>query len=466
MPGDRLELEDIQGIVARGYGGLPLAAFLLLGIPSGPGGRAWLAQVADEVTPADHRPDRTALHVAFTRQGLVNLGLPEGSIARFSHEFRDGMTSPHRQRILGDTGESAPEHWEWGGPGAPGVDAVLLLYAVDQAAMDTLLAQQTAAAEAHGLAVQTTPHTSPVLDREPFGFRDGISQPFIEGLGKKGPAVNTIRAGEFVLGYENEYGLLTDRPVVPADSDPTRLLPVVPGDTGARDFGRNGTYLVFRQLEQDVAGFWSHLDSLSRTASGEEDPGTREWLAAKMVGRWPGGASLVESPEHDDPALAHANDFGYHERDVDGLRCPVGAHVRRANPRDSLDPDPGTEASYELNKRHRLLRRGRPYGPPFDAERGHDGEKRGLHFICLSANIARQFEFVQQTWLGNPKFDGLYDSVDPLLGPRGPGGATYSIPRYPVRQRFTGLPSFVTVRGGAYFFLPGIRALRYLAAAG
>ena len=90
-------------------------------------------------------------------------------------------------------------------------------------------------------------------------------------------------------------------------------------------------------------------------------------------------------------------------------------------------------------------------------------EERGLYFICLNANIARQFEFIQQTWVNNPKFDGLYDEVDPLIGPREPGGANHTVQAAPVRQRLHGLPRFVTVRGGAYFFLPGIRALRYLA---
>jgi deferrochelatase/peroxidase EfeB len=133
--------------------------------------------------------------------------------------------------------------------------------------------------------------------------------------------------------------------------------------------------------------------------------------------------------------------------------------VRRANPRDALDASVGPERSVTFSNRHRLLRRGRAYGDPA----GTSG--RGLHFISLSANIARQFEFVQHTWLNNPKFAGLYDDADPLVAAHsGTAGRTFTVQARPVRERVTGLPPFVTVTGGAYFFLPGRRALRYLAA--
>jgi deferrochelatase/peroxidase EfeB len=149
--------------------------------------------------------------------------------------------------------------------------------------------------------------------------------------------------------------------------------------------------------------------------------------------------------------------------------------VRRSNPRDSLDPDPGTQKSIDVGNRHRLLRRGREYGPPtapeglatgIDDGGIDDGRERGLHFVCLSASIARQFEFIQRTWVNNPKFSGLYEDADPLVGSRRAGADSFSIQGQPVRTRLTGLPQFVTVRGGAYFFLPGIRAIRYLASLG
>ena len=170
---------------------------------------------------------------------------------------------------------------------------------------------------------------------------------------------------------------------------------------------RNGSYLVFRQLSQDVGGFWRFADGATRRADGSSDPDARLRLAAKMVGRWPSGAPLALAPDADDPSLAEANDFAYHANDPRGARCPVGSHIRRSNPRDSLDPNPGSEGSFEINRRHRILRRGREYGPALPLERAlaePDSAERGLHFICLNANLARQFEFVHHTWLNNRKF--------------------------------------------------------------
>ena len=181
-----------------------------------------------------------------------------------------------------------------------------------------------------------------------------------------------------------------------------------------------------------------------------------------MVGRWPSGAPLALAPDADDPSLADANDFAYHDDDPRGVRCPVGSHIRRSNPRDSLDPDPGSDRSFEINRRHRIVRRGREYGPPLPLEQAlaePDSAERGLHFICLNANIARQFEFVNHTWLNNTKFGELYDDADPFFAP-----GCFTIPTDGVRERVIDVPRFVFVKGGAYFFLPGMAALRSLAA--
>jgi Dyp-type peroxidase family len=224
-----------------------------------------------------------------------------------------------------------------------------------------------------------------------------------------------------------------------------------------------------RQLRQDVRGFWRWVDGATRPAGGTADPAAMTLLASKMVGRWPSGAPLVLAPEGDDPALSQANDFAYHGADPDGQRCPIGAHVRRANPRDSLEPRPGTDRSIAVGRRHRLLRRGREYGPAVAPgtllDDVDDGVDRGLHFICLCANIARQFEFIQSTWVTSPKFAGLHADDDPLLGARGPGAGEFSAQGQPVRRRYLGLPRFVTVRGAGYFFLPGLRALGHLGGA-
>jgi Dyp-type peroxidase family len=461
-----VDLDDVQGLFARGYGDLKAAAFLLLAIDDAAAARRWLGEVAGSVTRADARPGDRALNLAFTSSGLERLGLPPAALAMFSNEFVTGMTTPHRMRILGDVDENAPTHWEWGGPDVPRIDAALLLYARDDAGLETLEAEQTRALELGGVSVVRRLGTADLDGVEPFGFKDGISQPFVEGLSKTGPPETTVRTGEFLLGYANEYGRYTDRPLLDPSDDPGNTLPRDADGSGRADLGRNGSYLVFRQLRQDVAGFWRFVDAATRRSDGTSDPAGRVRLAAKMVGRWPGGAPLTLSPDADDPALADANDFAYHEHDLRGTRCPDGSHIRRTNPRDSLDPRPGSDRSWEVNRRHRILRRGREYGPQLPIEQalaGDDAADRGLHFICLNANIARQFEFINHTWMNNPKFDRLYDDADPIVAPSVPHGGTFTMPTEGVRERVTNIPRFVSVKGGAYFFLPGLGALRYLA---
>ncbi|MGH2751693.1 MAG: Dyp-type peroxidase [Actinomycetota bacterium] len=463
---DHLELDDIQGIVARGYGSLKSAGFLLLSIEEPGAARRCLSTIAESLTPSDRRPERLALNVAFTASGLSALGVPREVRTGFSFEFRDGMTSAHRSRVLGDLEENAPSTWAWGGPSTPPVDLLIMVYARDEPEFDRALAELIRGFT--GVAVVTTLETVALTDREHFGFHDGISQPAIEGLDQATIPANTVKAGEFVLGYRNEYGFYTDSPSLERSADPTGILPVNPGGRGRADLGKNGSYLVLRQLAQDVPGFWDFVDRSAQALGGDGDPEARVALAAKMMGRWPSGAPLVASPDRDDPLLSDENDFGYHHLDPHGYRCPVGSHVRRAHPRDSLDPEPGSDKSIDIGKRHRILRRGRQYGswvsplaPGEVAE--SDSVERGLYFMCLNGNLARQFEFVQHTWINNPKFDGLYDDADPVVAARSASGRTLTIPTPPVRRRVTGVPSFVNVRGGAYFFLPGIRAVRYLA---
>ena len=212
-----------------------------------------------------------------------------------------------------------------------------------------------------------------------------------------------------------------------------------------------------------------------------------------MVGRHLGGEPLIPDTGEDiagvkrDPEKAF-NSFTY-DNDPMGTECPFGAHVRRANPRNTdLFGRPDNTVAMIVNmlglprpklrddltastRFHRLLRRGREYGDelkPEDALQSPPaGEKpRGLYFICLGANIARQFEFIQNAWLMSTKFNGLNEESDPLLGNRQPVGncpvtGDFSIPQDgKVARRLTGLPQFVTVRGGAYFFMPSCRALR------
>jgi Dyp-type peroxidase family len=454
---ETLDLTDIQGLVARGYADLPFAAYLVLTVADATAARDGLGRVADIVTSAARPPSGTATNVALTAAGIERIAPGIAGCEGFSDQFVGGMVDPHRSRILGDVDEDDPGTWRWGGPGSDPVHALVLAFGRTPADLATHVTRLQGDVLGPGFRVVRRLDTTQLSEREHFGFHDGISQPILDGLPRAADGGDVVRAGEFVLGYRNEYGQLTTRPVLPSAADPSALLPRDPEGSGGADLGRNGSYLVFRQLEQDVDGFWSYVE---RAVSASGDSDGRELLAAKMVGRWPSGAPLVFAPDHDEPVYANANDFSYHDTDPLGLACPIGSHIRRVNPRDALDPHPGSAQSRQVNRRHRLLRRGRNYTEP--AANGSGGA-RGLHFICLNANLARQYEFVQHSWINDPSFNGLHDGPDPLVGGSHRAGATFTVPAQPVRRRYTDLPRFVRVRGGAYFFLPGIRAVRYLA---
>ncbi|MBI5041530.1 MAG: peroxidase, partial [Gammaproteobacteria bacterium] len=310
---------------------------------------------------------------------------------------------------------------------------------------------------------------------------------------------NVVALGEFVLGYHNEYGKITDRPLLEPDAACADLLPALDAPE-KKDLGRNGTYLVLRQLEQDVRGFWQFVH---QQAGGND--AAAQTLAAAMVGRTRAGDPLVPLQAQlipgigPDPEQIRQNQFTF-DQDPAGARCPFGAHVRRANPRNTDFPGRPTSLLKKLLtllcfgpkgfrddlmssvRFHRILRRGREYGcelkpehalaptPPDDpSDDSSNDSGRGLHFICLNANISRQFEFVQNAWMASSKFSGLTDESDPLLGNRQPLPGCPATHHFTVqrdgglRRRVTGLPQFVTVRGGAYFFLPSLRALRYVA---
>lgn len=484
---EKLDLHDIQGIIIYGYGKLAAARFVLLRITNPIAAKNWLGTLAETITTAENNPSdigqETCLNLALTHCGLQELGLDGQTLALFSNEFQEGMTlTEHRRRILGDHGDSAPEYWEWGGSNPLDVHLLLMLYAIDEATLDRFYETQAQAFESGGvqpIKILDT-HRLPKR-REHFGFRDDVADPVIQGTGRQASPENTINAGEFILGYPNGYGQYTNRPLIDLQRDPQQLLPVDPA-TGNKDLGRNGSYLVFRQLHQNVRLFWESLDTLTRNPDGNSDPDERIKLAAKMVGRWPSGAPLVETPDQDNPELAESNEFLYHATDPHGFKCPFGAHIRRVNPRDALEPNPGSQETLDTTNRHRILRRGRTYGKPLaesmepaDMLKAEDLDgERGIHFICFNANISRQFEFIQHTWVNNPKFDGLYSDDDPLMGARkgsdqkgekGEKGefGRFTVQATPVRKCVADLPRFVQVRGGAYFFMPGVNAIRFLA---
>jgi deferrochelatase/peroxidase EfeB len=325
-----------------------------------------------------------------------------------------------------------------------------------------LEARHVEAASMSGFGAILAQRSNGVLGIEPFGFADGLSQPEPDWEGKLSPGGagdrvyrNSIAAGEFLLGHPNEYGFIADYP-------------------SAGELGRNGSYLVYRQLEQDARGFWSWLAQRVGSESAVR-------LAELMVGRGINGDPL---------AALHAGpkqDFTF-ERDPNGICCPIGAHIRRANPRSGDDPNgnlgffrnivsslglkgAAIHDAVASARFHRLMRRGRAYGPvvdPLEAMTNagaSDEAKPGLHFICLNASLARQFEFVQGAWVSSAYFGGGSCEQDPVLGNRqrdNGGRATNSfgyVDDSGCPQIIAGLPQFVTVKGGAYFFLPGIRGL-------
>ncbi|SDO21591.1 Dyp-type peroxidase family [Rhodoferax sp. OV413] len=482
MSGAPVDLDDIQGLVRFGYKHHTEACFLLLRVTDPAAARAWLARAPVASAATTEPPPATVLQLALGSEGLRALGVAEDTIAGFSPEFLSGMgNDPSRARRLGDTGANAPSGWLWGS-GAQIPHLLLMLYALPgqlQAWQATIEAQCAA-----GFEIMTRLPCGELRGNEPFGFADGISQPMLDW--RRDRAVrdaeqlrytNLSCLGEFLLGYPNEYGGYTDRPLLDPQRDPQALLPRAEDAPHRADLGRNGSYLVMRQLQQDVDGFWQALDQLA-----EGDPALREKLATAMVGRTRSGHPLLPTAKSSPPDL---NAFTYNE-DPRGTLCPLGAHIRRANPRTAdLPPgDPGMVSwlmrtlgfdaqSLEQDRVastrfHRLLRRGRAY----HHAQGPEGAETGLHFICLGASISRQFEFVQGAWLHAPHFDGLPNESDPLLGSRaaaadGTATDSFSIPQLQgTDQRLPGLPQFVTLRGGAYFFLPGIRALRYLASQG
>ena len=462
-----LALADIQGNILRGYG-FPLAAYLFLEVSDADAGRAFLHEIVDEITSADEwaTPPPTTTNVALTYMGLRALGVA-GEVL---HELPAAFMEPMRHRaprVLADAGRSAPEHWVAG----VGTDRSHILVmiggsrGVEQRAFEEKVTSVLARADSHGLRLLHRREAQGLVDaggrenrREHFGWADGYGQPSIEGVGdsragqgvpqKDGITWLDLKAGEFILGYPDEDGQTVDVPLL-----------------------RNGTYMVYRQLYQDVARFRRELyaegakyaETLKPEPALDRDQ-LYELMAAKVVGRWRDGEAIELSerrPEAVSRALGEEaqdhpdNDFRY-EHDAAGLRCPRGAHIRRTNPRDTL------AGGGEMSKTHRIIRRGMPYGPFLPSRvTVDDGQDRGLIFICLNADFGRQFELIQSLWCNDGNAFGLSNDKDYLLGDnRGTGQVTIQgdPPHFAKAQ-----PDIVLTRGCEYLLVPGISALRDLA---
>ncbi|PSJ40904.1 hypothetical protein C7I55_11565 [Sphingomonas deserti] len=328
------------------------------------------------------------------------------------------------------------------------------------------------------------------ISREHLGFADGLSQPApygltvpkdesglvtLEGRPAARDPVQGVPLGEVLIGYQNGHSEPAPGPVVPTwvGGDPSKIdprpeqakLPPHSLAEGFADLGLNGSYLVVRELKQDVAKFWTSLEENAARIRAQDPTANHvnaEWIAERVIGRGRDGHLLCPAGyRKPDRYGLPDNGFLFRSDDPHGVGCPPGSHVRRANPRDALAPKDDQESRETLLQaanNHRILRRGRKFGPKIADPKVDDERDRGLLFMCLNTDIARQFEFVQQTWLLNPAFATLFGEVDPLLGPAGP----MTIREKPLR-RTVDVRTYVQLAGGDYFFLPSMAALRYLA---
>lgn len=519
-PPEKLETTQIQSLIFGGMKFKPEGKLLVIDLGADQThNKAWLSRLLPSVAFNDGRYEArpALLTFAVSAAGLERLGLDASAVASFPSAFSQGMHGRGRDRILGDLGPNDRSNWLWG---RDGNDVALLVYGDTMQDVDALTQEVTTAAAACGARVVFTQALTRVGEhiserKEPFGFVDGVSQPAMRGTYRglrNDDPIHLVEPGEFVLGYPDNRGNVPPGPQLPALFDPGMYLPVAggtgPAGTAPRLVGFNGSFLVIRQLEQHAERFRDYcLKEGERLRSafpelplltGNHDMAA--YVGAKMIGRWQDGSSLVRHPymsasalarrmgsdpnaaasrpesqptdptapsiaaadvrgtKAEEPAITPDNDFLFGTEDPQGLRCPYGAHVRRANPRESLSP--GSSDQIDISNRHRILRVGRGY-------LSKDGERTaGLMFMCLNGDIERQFEFIQQTWMGSTKFHGLTAESDPIAGHGATGAAGFTIPTRRGPIGLSALPQFVTVRGGGYFFLPGRQLLNYLADAG
>lgn len=457
-----LDLEDIQGMVTRGYGSLYETAYLHLTVKDAAKTKSWLSEILPLISSADHtNKSNKTLHIAFAKNGLKEIGLFEENLLNFPIPFREGLSTENRNRILGDYGENAPKNWNWGTQNDEQI--LLIFHATDITSMDDFLAsEKERIAKNEGLAIVREMRGNLGKDnKEPFGFHDGISQPIIKGSGKSGPEMDIVETGEFILGYKNERDEYPFSPFISKEQGDLSLLTTQ--YKGVKDLGHNGTFMVFRQMQQHVDEFWQAMENHTKNADGSVNEEAKIKLAAKCVGRWPSGASLVNFPDKDPGGSYDNDDFGYADKDPHGERCPLGSHLRRNNPRDSFRFY-DKKQSIKISKRHRIIRRGRKYHLP---SKDASSEEIGLHFICFNADIELQFEFIQHVWANNNQLDKLSNDIDVIIGvpdeenPDNDRGQ-FTVQKEPVNEFYEGWKRFVTIRGGAYYFFPSISAIRYL----
>jgi Dyp-type peroxidase family len=536
-----LDLADIQGNIVRAYGrfGFPVARHFFFHIARPAAGRVFVEAVRHSITTAEqwadvddnplpNAPPRplVAINIGFSYQGMCALDLPTRTLSNMPEEFIDGMAK--RWSILGDVGPSAPDKWDqiwcnartdqdkrihvWvslnaqiGPDGAPLPELVQktdwLRETARMADGVTLLSGHRGAAADYqeSAALMTTLPEGRVVPTATvfFGFTDGIADPVFQG--QFGSADNSqeavgsgkllednagwapLAAGEFIIGHANEAQEL------PPTAPPWSLT-------------RNGTFMVYRKMHQNIARFETYIDAqaalLMKMTPYASAEAAKKTIKAKMVGRWWNGIPLIVVPSYEKAVelaaqwsdipviqlkkskerskeevkrLADYNrlltDFRY-RGDAEGKVCPASAHIRRANPRDALDPyfaNPKENPGSALTNRRRILRRGLPYGSASPAD---DISEHGVIFMAQCASLFRQFEFIQQQWVNYGSSFGVGNDADPIVG-RHRKDAKFVIPGDATKGAApficANMPQFVETRGGEYFFIPSLTALREIA---
>ena len=513
----KLDLNDIQGNIVKGYGrfGFPKARYVFFHFSNGEFAREFIGQLVplittsapwseENLTNENPKPEVTT-NVAFTYSGLRELGLPDKSMRSFPADFRMGMRA--RRAILGDTGKSGPEHWDSLWEDNYKVHMWMSINGINDEMVEERYAKiSKLMATARGGVSLLSGHRGPNPDfqtasalyhngvpvaKEHFGYTDGISDPYFEGQTKRPEDVigagkvtrepaetlagwAPLKTGEFLLGHGDE-----------ANEYPASPIP--------RLLSYNGTFMVYRKLHQNIAAFENYLEAM-----GKYHPDGKEAIAAKFAGRWRNGAPITKYPtKADADAFGKAWDaaiatlylnpeatseqksqarraleklkkervaFKYDD-DLDGVRCPVGAHARRTNPRGALEY--GVKKAFKvpgaLTDRRRILRRGLPYGDP--SNHSSDNDDHGIIFMAINASIERQFEFVQQQWVNYANDFKRSNEKDPILGNHENGRVI--IEGDPSTQQppifCSNMPQFVETRGGEYFFIPSMTALRMIA---
>ncbi len=520
----KVDLDDIQGNVVKAYGryGLIVARYVFFHVDMPVAGRQFVGGLAPLVTTGVPWPNasvipRVAVNIAFTYEGLRHLDIPEATLHGFPEAFSMGMKA--RREIVGDTGPSHYHHWDpiWDNrhEDKQHVHIIVTIDGKAEADLESAYQQIQRILAANPGVSQLVGHRGPggvslpyqpasVLmpkkdelgqpgGKEHFGYSDGISMTYFEGCGEDpslvigggkptGQDSRTIAgwaplaAGEFLLGHPDEACEYPEGPGPPL-------------------FSRNGTFMAYRKLHQNVACFFSYLE-----AEGNKFPEGKEALAAKFAGRWRNGAPLASFPTEASAneyigelaqlqAKVSANTASAQEQtrfaelsmqlvafdygdDKTGARCPFGAHTRRTNPRSALEF--GTKSAFAvpgaLSNRRRILRRGLPYGLREDVPT--DTGDHGVIMLIMNADLSRQFEFVQQQWINYGNDFALANDPDPLLGNHGTnesrrGGGRMTIEgdadtnKPPYFCNF--IPTLVETRGGDYFFVPSMTCLRMIA---